>query len=215
MSGYAVVIPSKNISNLTACVTAIRKAGEDCPIIVIDDGVDWPWDEVPQEWGNVEAHMGTPPFVFARAVNEGIRIAAQMDVVIANDDALLRTPIGFATIRHQFHHHPEFGAICPSFTHGSVGTLNLVNKGRPSLAEEKVMREDLSRDTLLLTSANRHHANCLVAVRESIAGESKLPKVGSNTSRWCKTWCRLYRDFQLDAGGSCIRRKPPYRLPSH
>ena len=139
MSGYAVVIPSKNISNLTACVTAIRKAGEDCPIIVIDDGVDWPWDEVPQEWGNVEAHMGTPPFVFARAVNEGIRIAAQMDVVIANDDALLRTPIGFATIRHQFHHHPEFGAICPSFTHGSVGTLNLVNKGRPSLAEEKVM----------------------------------------------------------------------------
>jgi len=136
---YSVVIPSKSIDNLRACVAAIRAAGEDCPIIVIDDGVEWPWDEVPREWGNVAAYMGTSPFIFARAVNEGIAIASNSDIVVCNDDALLCTDLGFALLRHQFSHHPEYGAICPGFTPGSVGTLNLVWSCRPSLAEEKVM----------------------------------------------------------------------------
>jgi len=35
------VIPSRNIANLTACVKAIRAAGEQCRAIVVDDEVDW------------------------------------------------------------------------------------------------------------------------------------------------------------------------------
>ena len=135
---YAVVVPSKNIRNLTACVMAIRNAGEDCPIIVIDDGMDWPWDEMPTEWGNVTAHMGTNPFIFARAVNEGIVIADKSDVLICNDDALLETHGGFEELSDICRGF-EYGALCPGFTHGSVGTLNLVNRGRIAPVEEKVM----------------------------------------------------------------------------
>ena len=137
-NSYSVIIPSRNIGNLTACVMAIRNAGEDCPIIVIDDGVEWPWDEIPAEWGNVTAHMGTSPFIFARAVNEGIARAESSDVVIANDDALLKTYLGFSSLSGACHSF-GYGAMCPGFTHGSVGTINLVNRGRGELREEKVM----------------------------------------------------------------------------
>jgi len=36
---YSVVIPSKNIGNLTACVSALRACGETCRVIVVDDGL--------------------------------------------------------------------------------------------------------------------------------------------------------------------------------
>lgn len=62
---------------------------------MVDDGVDWPADEPLRELGNFEAFMGDSPFVFARNVNIGIREAGDDDVILLNDDALLKTEHGF------------------------------------------------------------------------------------------------------------------------
>ena len=141
MNNYSVVICSRNIGNLTKCVGQIRAMGETCRLIVVDDGIVFPDNDcdLPRVYPEFTLASGSKPFVYARNCNIGIRAADADDVVLMNDDALLRTPIGFGVLRHQFEHHPDFGAICPSFTPGSVGTLNLVWSGRPSLAEEKVM----------------------------------------------------------------------------
>jgi len=108
---YSVVIPSRNVGNLAACVGALRAAGETCRVIAIWDGkgppgpvcriVDW--------WA-----LGWQPFVFARNVNFGIRAADDDDVVILNDDALLKTPHGLARLAQDAAEHPKYGVIAAS-----------------------------------------------------------------------------------------------------
>lgn len=92
---FAVLIPSRTWSNLSACVKAIRNAGETCKIVCIDDGVEWPFDE-PQAWmGDFEAIMGASPFIFSRNINIGIEHCTPNDCLILNDDAVLQTGLGF------------------------------------------------------------------------------------------------------------------------
>jgi GT2 family glycosyltransferase len=133
---YSVIIPSRSIANLTACVRQIRAMGEAGRIIVIDDGLNSSWQEY-FSLGPIDLIQGLDPFVFARAVNQGIRAAGTDDVVLMNDDALLRTTRGFELLQRIM--HPAFGAICPGFTHGSVGTPSLVNRGRGELREASPM----------------------------------------------------------------------------
>ena len=38
---FSIIIPSRNIDNLTACVRAIRAARETARVIVVDDGCQW------------------------------------------------------------------------------------------------------------------------------------------------------------------------------
>ena len=140
MSAYSVVIPSRNIENLTACVSQLRAMGETARVIVVWDG-DIPLDlDEPrmQGFGNTWRIDGSRPFVFARNINIGIRAAGEDDVVLANDDALLKTHLGFRALSGACHSF-GFGAMCPGFTHGSVGTPNLVWRNRPVPAEEKIM----------------------------------------------------------------------------
>jgi GT2 family glycosyltransferase len=139
---YSIIIPSRNIANLTKCVSTLRGMGEMCRVIVVDDGIEGDYNDgflFGVSFDPIQVQTGVKPFIFARAINQGIAAADSDDVVLLNDDALLCTPLGFSILAHQFLHHPEFGAICPGFTPGSVGTPNLVWRGRPSLAEEKVM----------------------------------------------------------------------------
>ena len=88
---YSILIPSRNIDNLLACVKAVRIAGEAGRVIVLwDDGA------MIQDANLLEALDVTilhcdPPFGFARNCNIGIRAAAPDDVVLLNDDALLET----------------------------------------------------------------------------------------------------------------------------
>jgi len=135
MIQYAVVIPSKNLSNLIACVSAIRTNGENCRIIVVDDS------EVgfPPIGDGIEVIHGVRPFVFSKNVNLGIRHAGDLDIVCQNDDCLLKTPLGFALLRQQSVEHPDFGAISPGFNLGGARHMNLVNQGRPHLATEPIM----------------------------------------------------------------------------
>jgi len=109
MNSLSIIIPSKTDANLGACVRAIRAAGETCPVIVVDDfdrptRFLLPCDE-PVDW-----QMGEKPFVFARNINIGIRAAAG-DVVLLNDDALLKSPHGFTAMQRVAASHPEYGLI--------------------------------------------------------------------------------------------------------
>lgn len=88
---FAIVIPSRNIENLTKCVAAIRAAGEDCRILCVDDGVAWPY--VPNGLG-VWTISGQDPFCFARNVNIGLHSLDDewrgiTGMFLWNDDALL------------------------------------------------------------------------------------------------------------------------------
>src|SRR5580692_10828970 len=78
---FSIIIPSRNINNLMACVKALREANE-----FRSDGLTGP----------LEMQAIGEPWSFARAVNIGIRTA--MDggdsVVLLNDDVLLETPKG-------------------------------------------------------------------------------------------------------------------------
>jgi GT2 family glycosyltransferase len=93
---FSIVIPSKNVDNLKACIGAIRSAGEMARIIVVWDGPDQgpfiDWGTFPSEHGRgCKFHWGAKPFIFSRNANIGIRAAGTDDVVLMNDDVLLPT----------------------------------------------------------------------------------------------------------------------------
>jgi GT2 family glycosyltransferase len=144
---YSVIIPSRNIANLTACVRQIRAMGETCRVIVVWDGdscenlreVIFGPDSIADD--TLRILIGQKPFVFSRACNDGIRETGTDDVVLMNDDALLRKPRGFELLQRTLRAHLDYGAVCPSFTHGSVGTINLVQRrGWPNeIREERTM----------------------------------------------------------------------------
>ncbi len=97
------------------CIEAIRAAGQREPIIVVDDGVDWTKADNDGSWWQYQEPGylvdGVKPFVFARNVNLGIQAAGTDDVLILNDDALLRTPHGFTALSEAADSHREFGVI--------------------------------------------------------------------------------------------------------
>jgi GT2 family glycosyltransferase len=119
MNNLSIVIPSRNASNLSACVSAIWRHEPEAytfRIIVIDDGVDWS-EFHPAGQGNpnksVQVVRGVKPFVFAHACNQGIRAAERDDVILLNDDAILETPRGFSQLRDQQYRHPKYGVLGP------------------------------------------------------------------------------------------------------
>jgi hypothetical protein len=96
--GLTVIIPSKTDRNLGACVAAVRAAGEACRIIVADDFDGAARFLLPQ-YETVDWQKGINPFVFSRNVNIGIRAAEGDDVILLNDDALLKTRGGFTAMQ--------------------------------------------------------------------------------------------------------------------
>lgn len=113
----SIVILSKTVENLVPCVRAIREmeAGNGPRIIVVDDGV------AKTDLGLPGVHWvpGTKPFIFARNANLGIRAAAGGDVILLNDDALLKTWRGFTAMADFASAHPEYGVVAA--TSNSVG----------------------------------------------------------------------------------------------
>lgn len=117
----SVVIPSRNSVSLTACVSQIRKMGETCRIIAVDDGLDNP----PTGCTYVP---GFKPFVFARNVNAGLFAAGYDDCVVANDDTLLATPRGFTELQRLSWEKPGYGLISATTNHAG----NLRQMHRPT-----------------------------------------------------------------------------------
>lgn len=114
---FSVIIPSRNIRNLRPCIEAIREAGETCRIIAVDDRLICHWD-----WPSLEYIEGISPFCYARNINLGIVAAGNDDVILLNDDALLKTPMGFTRMVEEAHKYPELGLV--SAACNNVGNVN-------------------------------------------------------------------------------------------
>jgi GT2 family glycosyltransferase len=122
-------------------VQAIRGAGDTCRIIVVDDGIDH--NEIRWGWSRLDpvCVQGVKPFVFARNINIGIRSAGDDDVILLNDDALLRTPGGFTQL-HEYtrkanaalasHGTPGYGIVAA--TTNNVGNQNQRQRGATCVA---------------------------------------------------------------------------------
>lgn len=112
---FQIVIPSRTASNVMPCIEAVRAAGQRERVIVVDDGVDWTEaDAEGSRWfaqnDIVAIEDGVKPFIFARNCNVGIRAAGDDDVILLNDDALLRTPNGFSELS-RLAQHEDIGII--------------------------------------------------------------------------------------------------------
>jgi glycosyltransferase involved in cell wall biosynthesis len=130
---FSVVIPTKTISNLSACVAAIRENEPTLKpehIIVVDDseGAD-----IAQFCGagGYSRLQGEKPFVFARNANAGLRFAFENDeidgAVLLNDDALLKSRNGFTLMANTCKANPEYGII--GATTNVIGNRNQFPKG--------------------------------------------------------------------------------------
>ena len=103
-----VIVPSKTDANLVACLQAVLEHEPDTKIIVVDDGLKSWSDRI-----DVLRVGGAKPFVFARNINIGIRAAGDDDVVLLNDDALLKSPRGFTIMFDELRQHSDYG-LCGS-----------------------------------------------------------------------------------------------------
>ncbi len=126
---FSVIIPSKTASNLFECLAAVHANASGTHCIVVDDGVDWEG----RAYFNLTMVPGVKPFIFARNVNIGINATREpldvtqfqdaerryvpgppTDVILLNDDALLRTPGGFSLLAKFAEEHPEVGCVAPA-----------------------------------------------------------------------------------------------------
>jgi GT2 family glycosyltransferase len=114
----SVVISSRLASNLVPCIESVRCREPALRIIVVDDGLDLSEGDAKSK---TECFLcdtdpalrvaGGKPFVYARNCNIGIRAAGDDDVILLNDDALLRTPNGFSQMQTITNIHEEWGII--------------------------------------------------------------------------------------------------------
>lgn len=111
MSAFSVIIPSRDPGNIVACVAALEKhEAVDRPhIIVVDDGAKT--IETARALRGVTWATGIKPFIFSRNINIGIQLAGRHDVVLLNDDALLKTRLGFTTLSQACDANPKIGII--------------------------------------------------------------------------------------------------------
>lgn len=108
MNNLTVIIPSNTASNLIPCIQAVQIAEPEAKIIVIDDGISGDW--TPDDH-RIVVMEGVKPFCFPRACNMGMRASDSSDVILLNDDALLKTTYGFTLLQAEADRHPEFGII--------------------------------------------------------------------------------------------------------
>ena len=89
----SVIIPSQTPGNLVPCASSIRALDPAVKIVCV-----WDRSDGNGEAPNLECLDRTiesnQPFIFARNVNLGIWVTPPDDVVLMNDDAILRTPGG-------------------------------------------------------------------------------------------------------------------------
>lgn len=121
----SVIIPSRTLTNLKACVEAVWKHEPTARVIVVWDQSRNNPDMPPADM--FEVHTVDSPFVFSKSVNIGLAAAGTDDCVVANDDSLLQSPGGFSLMQQAAVDYPEFGII--GATCNNVGNVNQHPKG--------------------------------------------------------------------------------------
>jgi glycosyltransferase involved in cell wall biosynthesis len=116
---FSIIIPSKKPENLCACIAAIMQCEpnlDPARIIVIDDGAR---ARAAGKVPNVTWITGVQPFIFARNVNLGITFApAHQDLILLNDDALLKTQGGFSALSEAAQY--RWGLVSASTNFGNI-----------------------------------------------------------------------------------------------
>lgn len=134
MNGLSIIIPSRTASNLIPCTQAIRECGETGRIIIVDDGIDWSASGA-APINPFVVIKGEKPFVFARNVNIGIEAAGKDDVIILNDDAILKSPLGFTAMQNVSQSFLDHGLIAS--TCNNVGNMNQLPTKRANKFETR------------------------------------------------------------------------------
>lgn len=124
----SIIIPSRTASNLIPCVEAIHRLEPLANMTIIDDGIENSYQLALDMFEEDVCFLnGIKPFIFSRAVNQGILATGANDICICNDDAILQTPGGFTAMQKLAEEHREYGII--SATTNVVGNPNQQPKG--------------------------------------------------------------------------------------
>ncbi len=119
----SVIIPSKTVSKVAECITAVREAGHAGRILVMDDfDPTTNWEDMLQQMSKADHVVGRPdhlahfyrckrPFVFARNVNLGIHRAGEDDVFLLNDDAIVQNRGAFEALAKAIEQPSQIGAF--------------------------------------------------------------------------------------------------------
>jgi GT2 family glycosyltransferase len=141
---YTIIVPSKNHLNMVACLTAIRDAGDQSDVIIVDDSDEpMPRDIMIAlaELGNDHLAFvaGKKPFCFGRNCNLGIKAVdnPKHDVILLNDDAVLETPNGFAALARAQELNPTYGVLA-----AAVSGCNGFTAPLPDLFTRKEMAQE-------------------------------------------------------------------------
>lgn len=149
MNGLSVIIPSRNAANLIPCVGAVLDMEPDARIVVVDDSREVSGVVAAvaaacllrsDNWSHIWA-QGENPFVFARNINIGVRAAGTDDVILLNDDALLKTPWGFTAMQRIAEAKPHVGIVAS--TCNNVGNLAQRPRGRFESFGADMLRAEL------------------------------------------------------------------------
>lgn len=140
---FNTVIPSKDAGNLLTCISAIRAAGETAGITIVDDGLDASLFESEGATNIMRPFVlipGVRPFIYSRNANLGIRSADRDDVVLMNDDGLLRTPYGLTKLSDatvgQYRQHFGYGIVAASVD--NCGSRGQIHRGERGLEIERL-----------------------------------------------------------------------------
>jgi GT2 family glycosyltransferase len=128
---FSVLIPSKNADNVDRCVGSIRDQGETCRVIVIDDGLE-------RKREDCDYIEGVKPFIYARAINQGIKAAGSDDVILLNDDTELLKVEGFTKLAREFGEHEGLGLLSAGIQ-GTVCNPIQVPRADPCFRQEQAM----------------------------------------------------------------------------
>lgn len=110
MSNLTVVIPSRTLENLRPCQQAVEEH-DDCDIIVVWDRSRENRRAIPESYYKRVIYVDDV-FIFARNCNLGIRAAdPDADIILLNDDALLRSDYGFTKMQQKARVNPTAGII--------------------------------------------------------------------------------------------------------
>jgi GT2 family glycosyltransferase len=128
LNPFAVVVLSKNPRNLIACCDAAwTREDTRTPIVIVDDGLE-PNEDHRRSFDRWDAERcpiwvkGKKPFCYSVNANIGIRKVPNHDVILLNDDALLKSIGGFSELARAANDRSDLGLI--SATMNNVGNPN-------------------------------------------------------------------------------------------
>lgn len=136
MARFAVIIPSKTLTNLLPCIKEITRLNncKEFTLHVVDSGLDTKalWTSISSSAPECSTWVtaAAKPFVFAQAINSAVRFATEDILIVMNDDALLKTQNGLTMLAEAVRMNSEYGVISAGVT-GAACNGHIIVPSRP------------------------------------------------------------------------------------